>query len=137
MAKPANAKTYHKARTERLKDAEILKVQNRYEGGVYLAGYAVECAFKSVIVQVNPWLPAKSKEALPKKQQELWDIVTSHDINSLANRLPEPFRTRVRTEVQTVTSLWVVQMRYHVRSIKRRDCESFFKAVYAILKQVP
>lgn len=45
----------------RMEDAEALFEQNRFNGGIYLAGYAVECHLKYAVCETNEeiYLPAK------------------------------------------------------------------------------
>lgn len=48
----------------RLKDAKVLLRGKRYEGAIYLCGYAVELALKARICQTLKWMdfPATNKE---------------------------------------------------------------------------
>jgi hypothetical protein len=48
----------------RLKDAEILYAGKRYDGAIYLCGYAIELALKARICQTLKWagFPSTNKE---------------------------------------------------------------------------
>jgi hypothetical protein len=62
MPKSINASDLKKLAKARLDDAIILYKQQRYEGAIYLCGYAVELALKYKICQRlgwNKYLPAK------------------------------------------------------------------------------
>ena len=48
----------------RLRDAQVLLRGNRFEGAIYLCGYAIELALKARICQTLKWggYPASNKE---------------------------------------------------------------------------
>ena len=57
MAKPfdVDARHYRRVAYQRLLDAELVRVQlGRYVAATYLAGYAVECILKAVILDRSP-----------------------------------------------------------------------------------
>ncbi len=56
MAVPADedARLFYRAMTERHDDARVLHAAGRGAGAVYMAGYAVECALKALLVTATP-----------------------------------------------------------------------------------
>ena len=64
---------------ERLIDAETLLNANRYDGAVYLCGYAIEIALKHKVCQTLNWagFPATNKEF------EKYKSLRTHDLNVL------------------------------------------------------
>lgn len=64
---------------ERLADAETLLKDNRYNGAVYLCGYAVEIALKHKICQTLNWdgFPSSNREF------EKYKSLKTHDLDVL------------------------------------------------------
>lgn len=60
----------------RLRDAEILLTARRYDGAVYLCGYAVELALKARICRTLKWpgYPESNKEFEPLKSFKVHDL---------------------------------------------------------------
>lgn len=56
MGVPADedARLFYRAMTERHEDARVLHAAGRGAGAVYMAGYAVECALKALLVAATP-----------------------------------------------------------------------------------
>jgi len=65
----------------RLKDAEILMASKRYDGAVYLCGYAIELELKARICRTLKWngYPSSSKEF------EDYRTFRTHDLDVLLN----------------------------------------------------
>jgi HEPN domain-containing protein len=59
-----DTKEIKKIATARLEDAEVLVASRRYEGALYLCGYAVELGLKARICKTLKWagFPSTSKE---------------------------------------------------------------------------
>jgi len=60
----------------RLRDAEVLLAAKRYDGAVYLCGYAVELALKARICKTLKWpgYPETNKEFEPLKSFKVHDL---------------------------------------------------------------
>lgn len=60
----------------RLRDAEVLHAAKRYDGAVYLCGYAVELALKARICKTLKWpgYPESNKEFEPLKSFKVHDL---------------------------------------------------------------
>ena len=60
----------------RLRDAEVLLAANRYDGAVYLCGYAGELALKARICKTLKWpgYPESNKEFEPLKSFKVHDL---------------------------------------------------------------
>jgi HEPN domain-containing protein len=63
----------------RLKDADILMASRRYDGAIYLCGYAVEIALKARICQTLKW------QGYPSSKREFHDYQSfrTHDLDVL------------------------------------------------------
>jgi HEPN domain-containing protein len=65
--------------TERLKDAETLLTANRYDGAVYLCGYAIEIALKHKVCLTLDWAAFPSTT----KDFEKYRSLKTHDLEVL------------------------------------------------------
>ncbi len=56
MSKPTSihARKFYRVALQRQEDAEILMRNNRFGAAVYLAGYAVECMLKALVLASSP-----------------------------------------------------------------------------------
>ena len=82
MPQDEDARKFHRAATERLEDARTLAVAGRHQGALYLAGYAIECALKALLLERTP----------PKRRAVLlltFRGVGGHDYGRLRVRLAE------------------------------------------------
>ena len=62
---------------KRLQEAEILFANHKYEGTVYLCGYAVELALKARICDTLKW------NEYPPKPLQKYNCFKIHDLNPL------------------------------------------------------
>ncbi|MCB0065385.1 MAG: HEPN domain-containing protein [Caldilineaceae bacterium] len=63
----------------RLEDAEVLLAANRYDGAMYLCGYAVELALKARICRTLKWAGYPST----RKEFEGYQSLRTHDLKVL------------------------------------------------------
>ena len=93
----------------RLKDAKVLLSRKRYEGAVYLCGYAVEIALKARVVKTLKWT------GFPETSNEFAGLqsLKSHDLDvllSLSGWEPK-IRTKLLAEWSAI-SQWDPTLRY-------------------------
>jgi HEPN domain-containing protein len=95
----------------RLKDAEALLSTGRYEGSVYLCGYAVELALKARICQVLRWIEFPSTRGDFSNYQSL----KTHDLDVLLHFSGKEDRIKklYLTEWSAV-SQWNPESRYKI-----------------------
>jgi len=102
---------------ERLKDAEVLlqSRKRRYNGAVYLGGYAIECALKSAICLLKnlPQLPEEYRT------HNLGDLLRATGLT------PPPHLTRRFLAVAT----WTVNLRYLTRRWSAQEARKFLDDV--------
>jgi len=119
------------ART-RLADSEILFSNRRYDGAVYLCGYAIELALKARICQTLKWLefPASSKEF------ESYRSLRTHDLDVLLHL--SGIEDRIKTNHLTdwsIIATWDPEARYKSSTtVKRRDASNMLGSVKRLLK---
>jgi len=63
----------------RLKDADVLRRSRRYDGSVYLCGYAVELALKARICKTLKWASFPST----RKEFQRYSSFRTHDLETL------------------------------------------------------
>lgn len=94
---------------ERLKDAETLLDDNRFDGAVYLCGYSIEIALKHKICKTLNWagFPSTSREF-----ENLRSLKT-HDLNVLLSltRVEAKLKAKHLAEWSAV-SIWDPEARY-------------------------
>lgn len=93
----------------RLKDAKVLLRGKRFEGAIYLCGYAVELALKARICQTLKWagFPASNKEF------EDYRSFKTHDLDVLLHLsgLEDKIKTTLMAEWSAVAQ-WSPESRY-------------------------
>ncbi|MBM3237308.1 HEPN domain-containing protein [Candidatus Poribacteria bacterium] len=102
---------------QRLDDATVLLVsrKRRYNGAVYLGGYAIECSLKAAICILKnlPTLPEEYKT------HALDDLLTAAGLK-LPNHLVRKF---------LVINSWSVDIRYQASTWKAQDAKKFLEYV--------
>jgi HEPN domain-containing protein len=115
----------------RLSDAEALYAAGRYDGAVYLTGYAVEVALKARICRTLKWSHFPSTGAEFQQYQSF----RTHDLNVLLNL--SGVRERIRANYSTEWSLvvvWNPEMRYRpTGSAQRLDTRQMLDAAATLL----
>lgn len=95
---------------ERLADAEALLLANRFDGAVYLCGYAIEIALKYKICQTLSWpgFPSTNREF------ENFKSLRTHDLNVLLSftGIETVVRTSYFVEWSAV-AVWNPEARYN------------------------
>jgi hypothetical protein len=92
---------------KRLQEAEVLLVNGKYEGAVYLCGYAVELALKARICKTLKWT------IFPDPWVQNPQTLTTHDLSSLlslSGMRPKVFN-KYKSEWSTIAN-WKPEMRY-------------------------
>lgn len=118
------------ART-RLRDAEILLESNRYDGAVYLCGYAIELALKARICRLLKW------EGFPETNKEFENFRSfrTHDLEVLLrlSGLGGKIKTQYFAEWSTVAT-WGPEVRYMpVGSTSRQEALNMIRAARHLL----
>ena len=129
MAAVGSSRKFLTVARHRLGDARVLFERGRHPGAVYLAGYAVECGLKALILsRTSPTQMAIVEEGFRGRR--------GHDLRSLlqqsrqagANPISKPLVRRF-SEVQT----WTSEVRYDARPVKPAEASRFLEAVGVIL----
>ena len=104
---------------DRLRDADVLLKQKRYNGAVYLGGYVIECLLKAAIcVHLN-------QDSLPVNYR-------THELVELLYYSGLLFQLKSDQKLSRsflAVKDWNVGIRYHGRHFKPAETEQFITAV--------
>jgi HEPN domain-containing protein len=134
MPKPINANDLKRLAKARLDDAITLYKQERYEGAIYLCGYAVELALKYKICQKLSWnkyLPARfdnERTFYTHKLEELKFLSGMQNIFDDQN-------TQLWSYWTTITS-WNEQLRYNIATQSKSDARASLRAAIRLYKEL-
>ncbi len=116
----------------RLKDAEVLYQSRRYDGAIYLCGYAVEAVLKTRICRTLKWT------GFPDTRREFqsYQSFRTHDLEVLL-RL-SGVETRIFNQYLTEWSIvtkWSPETRYNpIGTAKSKDVFNMIEAAKALMK---
>ncbi|MBD2444795.1 hypothetical protein H6G25_16715 [Dolichospermum sp. FACHB-1091] len=129
--------TYHRncqlgASRRRLEDAETLHKQKRWTGAIYLGGYAVECALKSLICY--------EQRKNHFKETTVFQKIQGASLHNLTNLLNELEYTKKSIQLdrsnillpawKLVSSMWLNdELRYSDKLGDEKDSKEFIAAV--------
>ena len=116
----------------RLKDADVLTKGRRYDGAVYLCGYAVEMSLKARICQTLKW------PGFPKTNSEFRDYNTfkTHDLDRLLHLsgVESKIKTKYFAE-WSIVAKWDPRARYDPNhSASAQDARDMIDSVRGLLK---
>lgn len=119
---------------DRLLDAEVLFKGNRYDGAVYICGYAVEVALKYRICITLNWTAFPST----KKEFENYRSLKVHDLDLLLSFTGIESRIKSNSLADwSIVSKWDPEKRYDVGgSIIERDAQAMINSTKTILKNL-
>jgi hypothetical protein len=98
------------ART-RLKDAEVLFSSNRYDGAIYLCGYAIELALKARICRTLNW------PEFPETNAEFQGLQTfkTHNLDTLLRLSAIETKIKSKTLAEwSIVAAWEPELRYRI-----------------------
>jgi hypothetical protein len=132
MASPRSkeARLFYRCSFQRFEESQILLRTGYTTGAVYLAGYAIECILKSLI------LSAVSRNKVDAVLQSFRGQ-RAHDYQWLRSLCFSKGGARFPTEVRhsfTLVDGWSTEMRYSPLVLKIEDANSFLKAADVILR---
>jgi HEPN domain-containing protein len=116
----------------RLEDAEVLLRASRYDGAIYVCGYAVELALKARICETLNW------SGYPSTRAEFQDYQTlrTHDLNVLLrlSGIEDRIKTDFAAEWRTAAT-WNPEARYlAVGATSEQDAMLMIRATITLLR---
>ncbi|MBY0526713.1 MAG: HEPN domain-containing protein [Gemmataceae bacterium] len=133
MALPtaAEARAFYQSAKQRWLDARFLLEEGRTTGGVYLAGYAVECILKALI------LASIGKVSGRRMALASFRGAKAHDFGWLRTEYLDKggpsFPSEIAKWFSRVNS-WNTDLRYQPGTIKAREAAAMFEAAQGILE---
>ena len=121
---------FYRASTQRLQEARFLLFRGGYTtAAVYLAGYAVECILKALILSREP--ASRHTETLATFQG-----AHAHAFDWLRQRLNERSVALPLSVLRELTRIknWTTHLRYDPVTIKRREADGFLRAVENVIQ---
>lgn len=122
------ARDYYRAAMHRAGDAALLREFGRTTGAVYLAGYAVECMLKALLLD-------GVGRALRKVLLADFHGTRAHNIEWLGALYRQHVGLTVPLDVArhlARVASWSTDLRYGTGTLKRRDADEFMESVQAI-----
>ena len=106
---------------ERLGDAECLHTAGRFQGAIYLCGYALECELKYCVCVRK----RMRRMEVSKAREYGHGLAELLDATGMAHSLYEKDDRRVA--FQNIISTWSTEIRYSGRLISKKESEGFLK----------
>ena len=127
----SEARRFYYVAWHRLEDAETLLDGHRWQGAVYLAGYAVECGLKASLIV---------RTAQARRREMLSDFVgrRGHDLSWLRQMLAvqgEHLTATIHEEL-ALLSMWSTDLRYEASTGDPEDAQEFLDAARRVLRWI-
>lgn len=118
----------------RLKDAEVLAASRRYDGAIYLCGYAVELGLKARICKTLKW------PGYPSSNNEFQDFRSfkTHDLDVLLHLtgIEERVKTELLAEWSAVAE-WDPESRYNpIGNVSLADVQLMLSSATSLLAKL-
>lgn len=121
------ATVFRAASIERWKDAECLHAAGRFQGAIYLCGYALECLLKFRICLARGVPHLEEREA-KRLGHELPELLDAAGLGGLLSR-----NSDLLVAFQAISSRWSTEIRYSGGGSNSRDSERFLRDSRALL----
>ena len=123
---------FFRAATQRRDEARFLLAKSTFTtASIYLAGYAVECALKALLLRSES--PSQNKTSVVTFRGQ-----AAHNYDWLKHELAKRSVGIPSDIVRLIAKVnwWGTEMRYQTRQVERRVAEEFLKSVDAIIEWV-
>lgn len=133
MARSVGLMELQKLREDRLADAEALFAAGRYEGAVYLCGYAFEFALKEQICRNSNW-----DEYVPELSEPLSRGFRTHKLSDLLTLTgkEDQILLNCKNEWFVVREGWNPEDRYRLLPTSMDECRNFMHRVQRLIEEV-
>src|SRR5713226_2682633 len=121
------ATVFRQASIERLLDAKCLRDAGRFQGAIYLCGYALECQLKATVCMARRVESLEEREA-KKLGHELAHVL---DAARLSGKLIE--NEDLQIAFSKIANRWSTEIRYSGGGSNKRECQRFLKDSEALL----
>ncbi|MBA3711147.1 MAG: HEPN domain-containing protein [Pyrinomonadaceae bacterium] len=129
MISPSHLREIARAR---LKDSEVLYTNGRYDGAVYLCGYAVEVALKARICKTLKWTEFPPKGSGDYRSFKVHDLAILLKFTGLEAKIKTKFFSD-----WSIVELWSSESRYNpVGTASPADAQNMIDSTRNLLKAV-
>lgn len=128
---PSEVRRFHRVALQRLEDAEILLANDRTTAAMYLAGYAVECSLKALLLAAAP------RARHPQILKSFYGKI-GHDLEWLRRELRRHaviLPAEVARHLRRVAN-WSTDLRYEAGRRAARETRVFLEATAQVLQWV-
>jgi len=117
----------------RLEDAQVLLRGHRFDGAVYICGYAVELALKTRICRTLKWAEFPEKDSEFKSYHKIFKIHSLGDLLALSG-VDAKIKKKYLAEWSLVDT-WKPENRYRpAGSVTPADCQAMISAARVLLR---
>jgi len=115
----------------RLRDAEVLLAARRYDGAMYLCGYAIEAALKARVCRVLKWPGYPST----RKEFEGYQSFRTHDLDVLLHLSGTENKIKTNHLAEwSIVATWDSNVRYRpIGSTSSQDATGMIQSTRVIL----
>jgi hypothetical protein len=125
----SDARLYYRCAFQRQEDAQILLRADHGAGAVYLAGYAVECILKAlVLISVPAGIRAQTMQSFRGGKAHDYEWLRTMYLTNGGARFP-----REITEQFTLVNDWSTDLRYTPRTVRYDEAAEFLAAAKTIM----
>lgn len=124
------ARTFYRCAQERFEDADVLFADERNTGAVYLAGYAVECMLKALLLSR---IPADEQEEMAATFRGN----RAHDFDWILDQYYEQGGTRPPREINGCLGAmdeWSTELRYDPAQMIDAEAERFLESARKVVR---
>ena len=124
------ARRFYRAALERLDDAVFLNAAARNTAAVYLAGYAVECMLKALVVSLVP----ENRQA---EVENRFRGAKAHDFDwllRLYRQLGGQGMPRVLAADYARVNTWTTEFRYVTSTMKEQETQAFLASARRVVE---
>jgi hypothetical protein len=124
------ARLFYRCAFQRFDDAQVLLRADHTTGAVYLAGYAVECILKALVLMTIPLAGRPAMFQTFRGQR-------AHDFEWLRTQYYQNGGPRFPREINesfTLVNVWSTDLRYVAGSLRDEESEGFLAAAANIMR---
>ncbi len=113
---------------ERLEDAKALLEADRYDGAIYIAGYAIELALKARICKTLKWTEFPDT----RKEFEQYQSLKTHNLDVLLHLsgIEDEIKSNYMADWSLATSKWSPENRYKTNaSVSKQETELTLESI--------
>lgn len=125
-------KDLRKMSKARLKDAEVLLLGKRYDGAVYICGYAVETALKARVCRTLKW------QEFPESRKEFSNLrcFKTHNLDVLLSLSGVEAKMKAQYLADwSIVAQWDSGVRYKpIGSARKSDAQDMIEATKSLMK---